>query len=231
MRKLLLGIFSHRTLALLRWDVHFLCVRLRNFVLRKTQPLKSLSSTPKPLYLNLGSGPRGLADPHWINVDGYADENVHYCLDFNKALPFPARSFDGIFCEHVFEHFDLEHGFVLFRQCRRLLAGGGVLRVIVPDGEKIMRTYFDAPHELVARRHPQTGCAMETINSYFRQRYEHQCLYDWALLQHQLERAGFSPVVRVSYQRGATKALLLDDQKYAWESLYVEAFNPAMHGR
>src|SRR5436309_1796939 len=50
-----------------------------------------------PTFLNLGSGPRGLADPHWINVDGFRDRNVHFLIDFNRRLPFPDRSFAGVF--------------------------------------------------------------------------------------------------------------------------------------
>lgn len=224
-QNLLLFLFSHRTLALLRWDFHFLRVRLRNFLSRQ-DPAKKMG-TKRPLYLNLGSGPRGLADPHWVNVDGYPDMNVHHCMDFNKRFPFPDKSFEGIFCEHVFEHFDLEHGLAVFQQCIRVLRPGGCIRIIVPDGEKVMQTYFDDPSDLVKRRQSETGCAMEAVNSYFRQRYEHQCLYDWPLMEHQLRKAGFDPVMRTSYnQAQISREIMLDDQKYEWESLYVEASKP-----
>lgn len=229
-RSVLLSLFSHRTLALLRWDFHFLRVRLGNRLARRN-PAK-LIGTKRPLYLNLGSGPRGLADPQWVNVDGYPDANVHHCMDFNRPFPFPANSFDGIFCEHVFEHFDLEHGLALFRQCFRVLRPGGCIRIIVPDGEKVMRTYFDDPADLVKRRQSQTACAMEAVNSYFRQRYEHQCLYDWPLMEHQLRQAGFDSVLRASYKQGkVSQAILLDDQKYEWESLYVEGSKPTRDPR
>lgn len=225
-RKLLLALFSHRALALLLWDWHFLRVRFGNWITRRNPGARL--SAKRPLYLNLGSGPRGLKDPRWFNVDGYPDANVQHCMDFNRPFPFLANSFDGIFCEHVFEHFDLEHGLPLFQECLRILRPGGCIRIIVPDGEKIMRTYFDDPADLVRRRKSQTNCAMEAVNSYFRQRYEHQCLYDWPLLEHQLRQAGYDPVLRVAYKQGqVSKAILLDDQKYEWESLYVEASKPS----
>lgn len=230
MRRFLLSLFSHRTLALLRWDVHFIGVKLRNAVGRRGgQAL--LEGRTRPVYLNLGSGPRGLDDPGWINVDGYADTNVDLCVDLNSGLPFPPETFAGIFCEHVFEHFDLEHGLALFRECYRVLQPGGGMRIIVPDGEKIMRTYFEAPADLVSRRQSESGCAMEAVNSYFRQRYEHQCLYDRALLSHQLKRAGFEKITPMSYKAGMSEDLLLDDAKYEWESVYVEAIKAgAFHG-
>jgi predicted SAM-dependent methyltransferase len=228
MRNLPLALFSHRTLALLRWDLHFLGVRLGNWLARRN-PGRMLVRKG-PVYLNLGSGPRGLADSHWINVDGYSDVNVHYCMDLNRRFPFSANAFDGIFCEHVFEHFDLEHGLVLMRECLRVLRSGACIRIVVPDAEKIIRTYFDSPSELMRRRPGQTSCAMEAVDSYLRQRYEHQCLYDWPLLEHQLRQAGFDPVLRAAYKQGKiSKAIILDDEKYEWESLYVEALKPP-HG-
>jgi len=228
MRRLILYIFTHRTLALLRWDLHLVWIRFRNWILfEKRGLLRKIADAGRPIYLNLGSGPRGLADSHWINVDCYADTNVHYLMDFNRKWPFPDNCFDGIFCEHVFEHFDYEQGQVLLRECWRVLGVGGCLRIIVPDGAKIMRTFFENPGEFPSWRTRGTSCPMEAVNSYFRQRYEHQCMYDWQLLAHQLRRVGYTQIAQASFQQGTvSRAILLDDQKYEWESLYVEAIKP-----
>jgi predicted SAM-dependent methyltransferase len=228
LRRLLLFLFSHRTLALLRWDLHFSAVRFGNVVFRKKPALlKRVAGAPRPLYLNLGSGPRGLADDHWINVDGYLDNNVHYLMDFSRRWPFPDNSLDGIFCEHVFEHFDFEGGQTLLREAFRALRPGQSIRIVVPDGNKILRTYYENPAELQHHRETGTGQAMDSVNSYFRQRYDHQFIYDWALLQQQLSDAGFSQIAQVSFQQADnSKPLLLDDPKYEWESLYAEASKP-----
>ena len=63
---------------------------------------------------------------------------------------------------------------------------------------------------------------MDAVNGYFRQRYEHQYLYDRETLARQLMRVGFTTVLEVSFGTGAVPALLLDDAKYEWESLYIE---------
>ena len=229
MRRLLLFTFSHRTLALVRWDLHFLAVRFKNCVFRKKRKLlRTIAAGERPIYLNLGSGPRGLADRHWVNVDGYMDTNVQYLMDFGRQWPFPDSSFDGIFCEHVFEHFDFEQGQRLLRESLRVLQPGRSIRIIVPDGGKILRTFCENPTELLAHRQTETACEMEAVNSYFRQRYEHQFTYDWQLLKHQLAQAGFDRISEVSFGEGdASSQLLLDDERYAWESLYVEASKPA----
>lgn len=97
----------------------------------------------------------------------------------------------------------------------------------MPDGETIIRAYLENPSELIARRGNGSGFAMDAVNSYFRQRYEHQYIYDWPMLEHQFNRAGFAEVKRVGYQQGkASQQIMLGDEKYAWESLYVEAVKP-----
>lgn len=229
MRRLLLFTFSHRTLALIRWDLHFIWVRFTNFLLlRKRGLLRRIAKAERPIYLNLGSGPRGLSDRHWINVDGYPDTNVEYLMDFSRQWPFPDSSLDGIFCEHVFEHFDMERGLNVLRESFRVLQPGRCLRIVVPDGEKILKSYLDNSAELLVHRPGETQCAMEAVNSYFRQRYDHQWIYDWKLLEHQLVRVGFAEIARVSFGEGTTSIpVLLDDEAYAWESLYVEATKPA----
>ena len=133
-----------------------------------------LASRATPLFLNLGSGPRGIDDAHWVNVDGFRDQNVHYLVDFGRPLPSRSESFDGVFCEHVIEHFSLGDGERLAREVHRILRPGGCFRVIVPDAELLLRRYFDAPNEMVSRRGTDGETPMEVVNLYFRQRYEHQ---------------------------------------------------------
>ena len=228
-RAVILSIVSHRTAAQLRWDLHFLKLRVRAALNgTRTAIARRIESSPRPLYLNLGSGPRGIASPHWLNVDGFRDVNVDYLVDLSRALPIPDASLDGIFSEHVQEHFTLEDGIGLLRDCHRVLAAGATVRVVMPDAEKILRTYFDDPALLLGKRTTETGRPMEAVNGWFRQRYEHHCLYDFDLAKHALEAAGFVDVHRAAFGEGISpREMILDDPKYEWESLYVEAVKPA----
>lgn len=225
-RKLALGLFSHRVLALARWDLYLLRMRGMNaLTLQKRRIRERMAAGQRPLYLNLGSGPRGLRDDHWVNVDGVIDRNVDYLVDFNRTLPFPDESFDGIFSEHVLEHFTLADGEQLAREAHRVLRPSGCFRIVAPDAALIMRHYFDRPDELLAHRGPGAGqTAMEVINAHFHQRYEHQFVYDFPTLERMLLRAGYRTVERVSYRQSRhCPSIVLDDEKYEWESLYVEA--------
>ncbi len=225
MRKLLLFFFSHRTLAVARWDLRLLGVRLHAALSGQRGRIRRFMATrAAPVLLNLGAGPRGIDDAHWVNVDGAPDDGVRFLVDFQRPLPFDDAAFDGVFCEHVLEHFGQPDGERLAREILRILKPGGVFRVIVPDAELVLKRYFEAPDALVAARGDGEGTAMEMVNSYFRQRYDHQFMYDWPTLARTLRRAGFASVARSGFRDPAgCPALRIDDEKYAAESLYVEA--------
>ena len=214
----------------MRWDLHFIGVRVaaRLGGLRG-RAARFIAGRQAPVLLNLGAGPRGRADEHWVNVDGYSDTGVHFLVDLQRPLPLPAASFDGVFSEHVLEHFTEEDGLRLAADILRVLRPGGVFRVVVPDGEFVMRSYFDDPDGLV--RYRGVGApdetAMEMVNSFFRQRYEHQFMYDWPTLRRLLQRAGFAEVARCAFRQSpAGLGLEIDDPKYQRESLYAEARKP-----
>jgi predicted SAM-dependent methyltransferase len=224
MRSALLFLFSHRFLAIARWDLHFLKVRFVNLLRNQKRRAAAFAvGRAHPALLNLGAGPRGRNDGHWVNVDGFANRKVHFVIDFRRPLPFPSGCFDGAFSEHVLEHFTSEDGLVLLQEILRVLRPGGVFRVIVPDAEFVVRSYADDPESLVDYRGEGSGTAMEMVNSFFRQRYEHQFMYDWQTLEHLLYAAGFSQVRRMAFGESAMGELGIDDPKYARESLYVEA--------
>ncbi len=223
-RRLLLSAISHRTLALLRWDLHLLRVRLRNGLTGATRIIRRRTEeAPRPRFLNLGSGPRGLDAPEWVNVDAFPDTNVHHLMDIGRRFPFADGDFDGIFSEHVLEHFTREASIELLGECRRILSPGGTLRVIVPNAAKLFQSYIAEPRTLTERRGTTTDLPMEVVNLYAYQRYEHQCLYDWPLMQRTLVDAGFTCITLCTFRKGAETRLTIDDPKYEWESLYVEA--------
>lgn len=226
MRSLLLWVFSHRTLALMRWDFHFLKIRMGNVLFFNKRSLnKLLNNGSKAKYLNLGSGPRGIDDGNWINVDGFKDTNVHYLCDFNRTMPFKSDVFNGIFCEHVLEHFDYGNGKKMMMECYRMMKKGGAIRIIVPDGNKILNAYFNNPEFIVKYKNCETNSPMEAVNTWFYQRYEHQCIYDAEYMIDMLVSVGFSKAKKCAFKESAfgNTDLVLDDQKYSWESLYVEA--------
>jgi ubiquinone/menaquinone biosynthesis C-methylase UbiE len=58
-----------------------------------------------------------------------------------RGVPFAADSFDMVYHSHFLEHLDRDAGCQFLAECRRVLKPGGVLRVVVPDLELLIRGY------------------------------------------------------------------------------------------
>jgi len=95
------------------------------------------------LFLNVGSSSKKL--PGFINVD--IDPVADLCADLTHTLPFAGNSVDGIFSEHFIEHISQAEGASFLRECRRILAPGGLLRIATPDLDYIAERYTDGWRE------------------------------------------------------------------------------------
>lgn len=90
-------------------------------------------------YLNIGCGNN--FHPDWINLDLYKSKNVKYHNIKNK-LPFSDSSIDVIYHSHVLEHLNKEEADKFIKDCFRVLKPGGIMRIVVPDLERIAREYI-----------------------------------------------------------------------------------------
>ncbi len=89
--------------------------------------------------LNLGCGRR--RHPDWINADLVPDGDDVVAVDVRRPLPFAAGVFQAVYASHVLEHLTPGEASALVREVRRVLAPGGVVRIVVPDLEGIARAY------------------------------------------------------------------------------------------
>jgi len=64
--------------------------------------------------------------------------------DLRRSLPFPAGSFQAVYAAHVLEHLVPAEAVRLLAEVRRLLAPGGIVRIVVPDLEGIARAYLES---------------------------------------------------------------------------------------
>ena len=90
-------------------------------------------------YLNLGCGNRYHQD--WINVDfvGKGRDVIGHNLLF--GIPFDNNCFDVVYHSHVLEHFPKTAAIAFMKECFRVTKLGGIIRVAVPDLEKIILEY------------------------------------------------------------------------------------------
>jgi SAM-dependent methyltransferase len=113
--------------------------------------------------LNLGCGDR--YHPDWVNVDFHSSNPSVLAHDLKGKLPFKDDSFDVVYHSHLQEHLPKKNVPMLFHECFRILKPGGIIRVVVPDLEQIVRIYL----ELLERSLNDDPVA--------------QTRYDWILLE------------------------------------------------
>ena len=77
--------------------------------------------------LNIGCGAR--FHPDWVNVDLFASGPNIRSMDITKGLGFPDGSFDIVYHSHLLEHLPPEEAPAFLRECARVLAPNGVLRI------------------------------------------------------------------------------------------------------
>jgi SAM-dependent methyltransferase len=115
----------------------------------------------RPHCLNLGCG--GRFHPAWVNVDLRPQHPSVHPHDVAAPLPFPDQSFDAVYHAHLLEHLPRAGAAPFLRECFRVIKPGGVVRVVVPDLEKIAELYLralDAAWDGDAEAHRQHAWAV-----------------------------------------------------------------------
>lgn len=68
------------------------------------------------------------------------DEPASY-MDLRKSWPFMESSIDVVYASHVFEHLDKYASDLFLIEARRVLKGHGVIRLVVPDLNRLAEKY------------------------------------------------------------------------------------------
>ncbi len=162
-------------------------------------------ASPKKLHLGCG---RNYFEG-WINVDNNTDGNITK-LDLNfdlcNKLPFNDNSIDFIFNEHFLEHLSVEQGKRSLTDFLRVLKPGGVMRIAMPDLQKIVMAYLNdnwkndgnAFLSQFGLSHVQTKAELLNIN--FRA-WGHKWLYDWEELERRLREVGAKNITRCTIHK------------------------------
>lgn len=194
-------------------------IRNRRIFVRHKQP---------GCYLNLGCGKTPA--PGFCNLDYYWHPGIDVCWDVTRGLPFEDGYFGGGFSEHMLEHVDFDRALALLKECRRVLRPGGLLRLVVPDGELYLALYAahldGQPVQLPYAEDDRASFAfvtpMVSVNRIFRF-HGHRFIWDYETLRLALLHAGFSEVWKSRFGESEDRRLLCEQERRAVESLYVEA--------
>lgn len=134
-------------------------------------------------------------------------------LDLTAPFPLSSESVDCIFTSHVLEHLFPADAELALTECLRILRPGGVLRVVVPDLDRLVDAY--APED-------PDGFLEAVFES--RQRGDknrHHWHYNAHSLPRLMRRIGFTAAEVCSYRSGKCPDLEVMDNRP--ESLFVEA--------
>lgn len=90
--------------------------------------------------LNLGCG--GRYHSSWTNVDFLARQGKVIGHNLLQGIPFEDERFDAVYHSHLLEHFPKSYAPVFIKECFRVLRRGGIIRIAVPDLERLAREYL-----------------------------------------------------------------------------------------
>jgi predicted SAM-dependent methyltransferase len=219
---------SEFVFEIVRDEVRCALVRGENAVLPWRRRRLALLRGRREVLVNVACGPQRLEG--FVTLDLRPSDPDIIAWDSRRALPLGDGTARGIRIEHFIEHVEAREELpALLRDCRRALATGGVLRIIVPDAERYLQAYCRSDlsgfHDLeVPVPFPSDlPTRMDVINHVFHQRHEHRWAYDFETLAHRLHDAGFATVERSAYQSSRDPRLAQDRATHAPYSLYVEA--------
>lgn len=221
--------FSEHVFNHFRLELNAIWVRALQYIHPGYRNARSQLRNQKRVKLNIGCGPFGRDG--WVNLDLYPAPGVTIRCDCRRRLPLADGSCRGIHCEHFFEH--LDHGAErsnFLKECFRCLEEGGILRIVVPDGELFIRAYLSEGWSGFQRiaadgDHPESNFAtkMEALNHVFVQGYEHYGAYDSETLINVLCSGGFRKVDKRSFATGSFPDGCIDRARHRPYSLYIEA--------
>lgn len=173
------------------------------------------------LKLHFGAG--GIRLTGWVNVD---EPPAELSLNVARGIPLPNGCAGFIYASHLLEHlyYPVEASRFI-AECRRLLATGGVIRLVVPDIGESLQAYAAADGMYFSRRQQQWSgwpagrTMLEDILAYAGAFPDpaaffeaHKYGYDFETLSRLLTACGFSKIKRCSYMGSDHADLCLDDR-------------------
>lgn len=97
--------------------------------------------------INLGSGHFKLDG--WVNVDIDLDSQPDVGANLAGGLPFADGVASLMHTEDFIDQLQLDNAEGFLRECHRILAPGGVLRVLTPDMRQLADLYLNDPRKLM----------------------------------------------------------------------------------
>jgi len=134
-------------------------------------------------------------------------------LNVTKRFPYADDMFDYVFSSHLLEHLYPDQSAFCLNETYRVLKKGGVVRIGVPDLDKIVQNYD--------RQYPEDflEAIFESKQKY--NKNKHHWHYNEISLTRILKEIGFSKIYRCEFRKGQCADVTLINNRP--ESLFMEA--------
>lgn len=204
------------------WQCHESLRERRDSYVEQQLAALGLTGEEQELKLHIGAGSHILQG--WLNMDAGGSD---LSLNINWGLPLADGSARFVYCAHVLEHLRfVDQAPPFLADIYRVLAVGGVVRLVVPDLKKLLKAYVARDREFFARRHEYyplddgfmdggianlnyillfSGAAAQVLN------FNHKFGYDERTLCDLLEDVGFRRIRECRFQASEHEDLRVDD--------------------
>lgn len=137
--------------------------------------------------LHIGCGKR--YSPEFINIDAQPFAHVHIVTDDISSLDdFPDGTVDLVYMCHTLEHIKRDNLKNVLLEMKRILKAGCVLRLSVPDFDRLIEVYNDSDKDINAISRQLMGGQADKYSA-------HYCVFNRRYLSDLLREAGFGKVV------------------------------------
>jgi SAM-dependent methyltransferase len=154
-----------------------------------------------------------LSDERWSAYRDGTFRALSY-LDLAQPLPYPDAAFEAVFGSHVLEHLTPAEAESLLGELHRVLRPGGIVRIAVPDLDRVIAEYDPGhPDEFLF--------GMWQGRDRSTSRHRHWWLYNERSLRDLLTRTGFADIGRCEFRQGRCPDVERIDSRP--ESLFMEA--------
>lgn len=197
------------------------CFTFFEEIKRELIPPKLPSNKNNKVYIHLGCGP---INAHgFINVDVVPYSHIHYIHEVENLSIFSNEYADLIYASHVLEHISYNIVPNVLREWYRVLKRDGILRISVPDFDRLINVYNNEGKDLRAIIGPLMGGQDNPYNF-------HKAIFNKEYLAELLFSVGFREVRQWSpenvelhsFEDWASKTIRPKDREY-FISLNLEA--------
>ncbi len=157
----------------------------------------------------------------WAKSRGYTYKRC----DVRNGLPYENGIVSLIYACHFLEHLEYREGMDFLKECHRVMQPGGVMRIILPDAERLVREYQEG--RLGQYDELNDGCANSRVQiaKLWALLFEgHKSMYDYETIRDALKWAGFEKVERQGFRKSLSRQMLQETfDMFPTLSVFVDA--------